>query len=351
MSTVCYAESTCGVNGNAPHVAGGLPRRLEVGVRQGNAAAPKHAPLAPEAMLGSIASATAAMISPTDGRPADDRQIALRSFDRRASSCGLRVFRPKARLSVMLFRDQKSGVIAISQLTHAWISGQLLRAWDEPLPDPLLLAGEQHDLGWIDWEVAPSFDERSGRPHLFRDIGASLHAPMWAGGVDRALAAWGMHVALLISRHGGVIYNRYTNRHRLAEADAAAAQHYLETQSPREQAWARELGLDEAQLTRESGLIAFVDALSLALCGELKTPIDFEAPERGGGVVTLHLGERPEKPFEFVLSPWPFRMSELIVEGEARPLPREGRFSDEAAMRRWLAEPERVTFTARLASR
>jgi Protein of unknown function (DUF3891) len=251
----------------------------------------------------------------------------------------------------MLFRDQKSGVIAISQLAHAWISGQLLRAWDEALSEPLLLAAEQHDLGWIDWEVAPSFDERSGRPHLFRDVGASLHAPMWAGGVDRALAAWGMHVALLISRHGGVIYKRYTNRHRLAEADAAAAQHYLETQGAREQAWARALAFDEAQLTRESGLIAFVDALSLALCGELKTPIDFEAPDRGGGVRTLHLSERPEKPFEFVLSPWPFRMSELIVEGEARPLPSEGRFSDEAAMRRWLAAPERVTFTARLASR
>ena len=42
---------------------------------------------------------------------------------------------------------------------------------------------------------------------------------------------------------------------------------------------------------------------------------------------------------------------QLIVEGEARPLPSEGRFSDEAAMKRWLAAPERVTFTARLASR
>jgi hypothetical protein len=186
---------------------------------------------------------------------------------------------------------------------------------------------------------------------LFRDVGASLHAPMWAEGVDRALAAWGMHVALLISRHGSLIYNRYTNRHRLAEADAVAVQHYLETQGAKEQAWARALGLDEARLTRESGLVALVDALSLALCGELKTPIDFEAPDRGGGVRTLHLSERPEKPFEFVLSPWPFQTSELIVEGEARTLPSEGRFSDEAAMKRWLAAPERVTFTARLASR
>src|ERR1700722_16397786 len=38
MSTVCYAGSTCGVNAEAPHAAGGLPRRLEDGVRLWNAA-------------------------------------------------------------------------------------------------------------------------------------------------------------------------------------------------------------------------------------------------------------------------------------------------------------------------
>jgi len=40
----------------------------------------------------------------------------------------------------------------------------------------------------------------------------------------------------------------------------------------------------------------------------------------------------------------------LIVEGEGRPLPSEGRFPDEAAMKSWLATPERVTFAARLTS-
>jgi hypothetical protein len=110
----------------------------------------------------------------------------------------------------MLFREHGSHVsLAISQLTHAWISGQILRAWDDNLEEPLLLAAEQHDIGWMDWEIAPSFDPRTGRPHLFRDIGASVHAPMWSEGVQRALVAWGSHVALLISRHGGVIYRRH----------------------------------------------------------------------------------------------------------------------------------------------
>jgi hypothetical protein len=249
----------------------------------------------------------------------------------------------------MLFRDQPShDPLAISQPTHAWISGQLLRAWDESFAEPLLLAAEQHDIGWMDWETAPSFDPQTGRPHRFRDVGAAVHAPMWTNGVQRALGAWGSHVALLVSRHGGVIYRRYSDRHRIAEADATAAQGFLQTQAPIEETWARALGLDAATLNRETALVALVDTLSLALCGELKAPLDLEAPDRDGELKTLRLVERPLHPFDFILSPWPFRAEVVTVEGEARPLPAEGRFADEAAMQAWLKVPQRTTFHARL---
>ena len=248
----------------------------------------------------------------------------------------------------MLFRTEPKGVLAISQLTHAWISGQILRAWGEALDEPLLLAAEQHDISWLDWETAPTFNPQSGRPHLFREIGAAVHSPMWRQGVERALGAWGAHVALLVSRHGGVIYRRYTDRHRTGEADAAAAQAYLETQAPIEGAWAETLGLDAAALQKETMLVALVDTLSLALCGELKTPIALEAPTRSGGTETLRLVERPGHAFDFVLSPWPLKQDVLTVEGEARLLPAAGRFADEATMRTWLQSPERAVFRARL---
>jgi hypothetical protein len=248
----------------------------------------------------------------------------------------------------MLFRDQPSGALAISQLTHAWISGQILRAWDGNLSETLLLAAEQHDIGWMDWETEPTFNTETGRPHLFREIGASTHAPMWTRGVQRAVGAWGTHVALLISRHGGVIYRRYTDRHRVSAADAAAAQNYLITQAPIETAWAQALGLEPAELETETALLAFSDTLSLALCGELKTPLDVEAPGRDGRALTFRVAARPQRSFDFIVSPWPFHVNELVVEGEARPLPSAGRFSDEGAMRTWLALPQRVNFSARL---
>ena len=251
----------------------------------------------------------------------------------------------------MLFRTEPSGVLAISQPAHAWISGQILRAWDEALSEPLLLAAEQHDIGWLDWETAPTFNPQTGRPHLFREVGAAVHSPMWRQGVERALGAWGAHVALLVSRHGGVIYRRYTDRHRISEADAAAAQTYLETQAPLEAAWAKTLGMDAAALQKQTTLVALSDALSLALCGELKTPIEVEAPNARGGTETLRLIERPSRPFDFVLSPWRFRKDVLEVEGEARPLPASGRFDNEATMRTWLKSPARAVFHARLMSK
>ena len=235
-----------------------------------------------------------------------------------------------------------SPALAISQPAHAWISGQLLRAWAGNLDEALLLAAEQHDIGWLDWEADPGFDALTGRPTLFRDVGAAVHAPMWKHGVERARAAWGMRVALLISRHGGVIYRRFTDRHRLSQADADAAACYLETQAPIEAAWVRALGLEQPSLQHDTLLLACVDTLSLALCGELAAPLDVAAPAGDGGIRQLRLQSASTDGSAFTLSPWPFREPRIVVAAEARPLPTAGRFEDEDAMRRWLASPMRV---------
>jgi hypothetical protein len=156
----------------------------------------------------------------------------------------------------MMFLDNGApGVLAISQPMHAWIAGELLRHWAERLDDRLILAAEQHDVAWMDWEVTPSFDVETGRPHLFRAIGAAEHAPLWALGVARALAAWGSHVAMLVSRHGTVIYTRFIDRHRLSDADAQAATAYIEEQAPLQAMWQKTLGLSAADVARESDLM------------------------------------------------------------------------------------------------
>ena len=248
----------------------------------------------------------------------------------------------------MLFREVDEGWVAVSQPAHAWISGQLMRELAGAYSEPLYLAAEQHDIAWLDWEMAPTFDAAAGRPHLFRDVGVHLHAPMWRLGVDRALAAYGPHVALLLSRHGGVIYRRFWMRHQHEERDKVAAQAYLSGQAPREAEWAEMLKLSDADLEFQSDMIAFVDALSLALCGELKPPLELPFPVHGGTARALKLQAAPGGAYDFTLSDWPFAKAIVEVKAEGRKLPRS--FASEAAFREAFATAPRATISARLSA-
>ena len=242
----------------------------------------------------------------------------------------------------MLFREENGEILAVAQTAHAWIAGQILRAWREPLPEPVLFAADVHDIGWLDWEASPSFNPATGRPHSFREIGPVLHSPMWRAGVGKALAGWGRHVALLVSRHGGLIWVRM----KPSGADRDAVQAYLREQGTREAEWARELGIDDTEARRQSGLIAFADALSLALCSNLKPPLDLEAPGADGKPETLHLTAKSGEPYAFAMSPWPFREPRLEVWGEGWKLPASGRFASEAEFRDYFPHAPRARFRA-----
>ena len=246
-----------------------------------------------------------------------------------------------------MFLERSGEVLAVSQPTHAWVAGRLLRAWAAPLDDLLLLAAEQHDAAWLDWEVAPPFDAATGRPPIFFDVGAAAHAPLWEKAVERAAAAWGSRVALMISRHGCVIYTRFIDRHRGSDADAAAAARFIAQQAPVQDGWARALGLGKPQLDHESDLIAFADTISLALCGALATPLDLTGPGVTGG--PSHYRLQAGGAGAFTLTPWPFRDETLVIDAEGRRVP-GGRFADEAAMRAWLAAPPRAAFRVSLSA-
>ena len=254
----------------------------------------------------------------------------------------------------MLFRDLPGGDwLAITQPAHALVSGQMLRAWGAAgfaRPDPLeevTTAAAQHDVAWMGWETAPTLDPGTGRPHLFRRVGARQHAPMWAAGVELALQAWGPWVALLLSRHGSLIYTRYGDRHRMAPEDAAAADHYLETQGAMQRGWAAALRAPAAQVERNGALVAVVDALSLAVCGELPVPGQAgEAPLEAGGTAALRVDERGDG--AFVVDPWPFAVPAVVLTYPARRFKAADRWAEEGAMRAALAAAPWEMVSARL---
>jgi hypothetical protein len=253
----------------------------------------------------------------------------------------------------MILREPEDGFrLLVPQPSHALLSGQIMAAWGAPgfaRPDPateVILAAEQHDVAWMAWEAAPTLDRATGLPHSFTAIGAALHAPRWARGVELARAAWGLWPALLVSRHGTLIYTRYANPQRDTQADKEAAARYLAEQTPMQQEWAAKLGASQEQVDRNAALVAVADAISLALCFA-RPEMAGEAPMEDGTSQKLRLTRLAKD--RWSLDPWPFREASLTLRCEAIRLPAGTRWIEEEAMRHDLRGASRFMLAETLA--
>src|SRR3954465_5638905 len=111
----------------------------------------------------------------------------------------------------MSWREDGAAVCAIGQPAHAWLSGQLARAWGNerfPAPEPreeVCLAAEQHDLGTAAWDAAPRVNPQTGRPMSFMEMPTEVHLDLWTRAPRLALVQ-GRYAALLVSLHGTLLY-------------------------------------------------------------------------------------------------------------------------------------------------
>ncbi len=228
----------------------------------------------------------------------------------------------------VLLRGDERGTICIGQASHAWLSGQLARAWTpEPalagIWEELCLAATQHDLGMALHDREPLLDPDTGGPVGFTALPLAVHLELWdaAPAAVETQSAW---AALLVSRHGSGLYSR-RDVTALPSADAAAIRAALARWRAREERWAAWTGAPPDLVDRAAALVRAWDALSLGLC------LDW-APWAGEGVA---LGEGG------VLSPWPFgAAAELEVRCEGRRL--RARAASRAELPRLLAKAERV---------
>ncbi|WP_338664085.1 DUF3891 family protein [Pararoseomonas sp. SCSIO 73927] len=242
----------------------------------------------------------------------------------------------------MILRSLEDGArLLIPQPSHAILSGQMMAAWGAPgfaRPDPapeVILAAGLHDVAWLGWEAAPTLNPETGLPHAFTELGAAVHAPMWARGVETARAAWGLWPALLISLHGSRIYTQYMDPDRLPPEDHAAIDRNNAKERALQEDWAARLGATPEQVARNSALVAVTDALSLALCFADPDKAG-EAPMEDGGTRKMRLVRQGAS--RWSLDPWPFREGELTLRCEAIRLPAGTRWTDEEAMRRDLRD-------------
>jgi Protein of unknown function (DUF3891) len=222
----------------------------------------------------------------------------------------------------MLLRPDGDDVIAIGQPAHAWLSGQLARAWREPFEpwEEVCLAAEQHDLGMAAWDRAPKLNPKTGLPRSFMEVELDDHLEIWWRAAPLVLQQ-SRYAALLVSMHGTALYerrNRDDARVRVfLDGQAELQAQLLETlrADPRTAPFAA----DEV-VRRNQQLVWRWDSLSLGLL-----------------LRWTELG----------LDPWPFRDDRVSLRCEGRRL--TGRFDDEEAMRAALDVAPWVTLELDLA--
>jgi hypothetical protein len=240
----------------------------------------------------------------------------------------------------MVLRDVgDDGVVAIGQASHAWISGQLARAWGNarfPRPEPweeVCLAAEQHDIGWIDWDRAPSLNPQTGRPRQFFELSRREHLALWTQAPGRLLTQ-SRHAALLVSLHGTGLVDRFPPRDP-DEATARALEVYREGQRAFQRGLAADVGAADDELARHQALLAAWDDLSLSLCQAQPRPI--RGVPAADGPVDLLVADAGD---HYTLDPWPLSGDAATVVCEGVHL--AGRHEEEAALHAALAAAPRV---------
>src|SRR6266566_7874905 len=137
----------------------------------------------------------------------------------------------KERSAEMLYRQEKQGKIAITQPMHAWLSGQLARAWGnerfgEVVPfEEVCLGAEQHDIAHADWERAPKLNPQTGRPYSFLEAPKTMHIPIFSSASSLVLNQ-GRYAALLVSLHFTGLYKGYNSAQGTPE-DSQTVQAFL----------------------------------------------------------------------------------------------------------------------------
>jgi hypothetical protein len=248
----------------------------------------------------------------------------------------------------MLLRRDGDDAIAIGQPAHAWVSGQLARAWGnerfgavEPWEE-VCLAAEQHDIGMAEWERAPTLNPETGLPRSFMELELGEHLEIWWRAAPLVLPQ-SRYAALLVSMHGTALYER-RDLARLAPADVERVQGFLAGQSELQERLLA--GLPAADtVPRNQRLVWTWDSLSLGLLLDWM-PFELTAVPSAEAPVDIAVRLAPDG--RVALDPWPFAAPRLTVRSEGRRL--TGRFDEEAAMRAALAAAPWVTVERELAT-
>jgi len=216
----------------------------------------------------------------------------------------------------MIIRRAAQGLLAIAQPDHARLAGVFAESWRAGAGPSLVAASHHHDDGWIDWEKAPTVDDR-GRPHDFLTIPMDDRVAVYRRGID-LLAATDRAAGLLTSLHFGRLLAEGLEA---LEGDARrTAEDFLAEQSTWEAQTRQQVGEPEG-VEADYRVLRAVDYLSLLLCMRPLDELD------AASVMTMTLRVEGQR---VILDPYPFDVGELTVTVAARELAATTFDNDEA---------------------
>jgi Protein of unknown function (DUF3891) len=250
--------------------------------------------------------------------------------------------------------------VAISQPAHSWVSGQLARVWGNdgfsgfnPF-EQICYAAEQHDVGFLQWETAPTLNQETGLPYTFEELPEHVHFEIWRTGIFQ-LRGICPYASLIVSLHFCNLCERFHKRP--ADGDQSGPVTFLKDQRKYQQEVQSSLrkdlllrgALKNHVLAYHRDLIATWDYLSLELCRDRSRHFKVPAPisKEGNTEIRVHKVEDLTNIWE--LDPWPFKDQSVTAVCEARKI-RE-RFDSADAMHAALLEAERLTLQFRLTPR
>lgn len=227
----------------------------------------------------------------------------------------------------------------IPQPSHAWLSGQIGRAWGNerfdaahPVRD-VWLAAEQHDCGWALWERQPRLDPSTGLPYDFMAMPTSDHIEIWSSG-PRLMASQSLYSALLVTLHNIRLaeIHDYSND---TEEDVEAMKNFIDGQKTFAEELKTRLSESKLEARFTDGelleynrkLVLGWDYISLLLCMGMEDGQEHEVPDVPGqyreASDTVDLTLRRIDDGTFTIEPWPFGANKLKFECDAIDLSRK----------------------------
>jgi Protein of unknown function (DUF3891) len=232
---------------------------------------------------------------------------------------------------VLVRLDEGEGALAIGQLAHAWLSGQIARVWGNarfPAPDPceeISLGAEQHDIGWARVDLEPRLNVETGLPRNFLELSAEEHLAIWRHAPD-LLASQSLHASLVVSLHGRSLSEL---RLQARPERPGPLERHISDERARQTRLCEILGVSDSALERTRRQMWTWDGLSLALCNRWRPFAARDVPSRDGRV-DVELRDRADG--TLTLDPWPLAGERIELRCEGRRL--DARYADESEMRR-----------------